>query len=523
MKLALNYKAFKQTLGRTMPIRSRSVRSAPRKGPEATLPVELWHKIFILLRRNDHISLSQTCSNFRYIAQRLLFHKAAIQPFIESPCLSASKHKAIKDALMERLAFFQEERISTVVSKLSIYPPKVLKRPAELPQPVVPLSDIIDHIFAILHKFPNLTRLTCRSIAFTDGRLDKLRGLQLKSLVLTSCFMTSVSSSEPLNLPLQSLIFNQTTRGIALDPHKPDPHFLSLFLYSPSLRRFTTTIPDEPLFAFVIAESMSSLTELELPLQSAASPYLPKALATCTALTTLSFVQSSSSEVTPTLKPMPTECIPAITTFRGPHSYIYKLCDNQKLVNLSVTVMCRPESVQDSLSFFGLCTSLESFSIRTRRFNVALLCQIHDSFPELAQLRIVEPILTPSAWSAILAIPPPHAYPLRSLQFSLAIGNLSDFWVPPHFEIVDTIQLFGELYPSMMKRYPLLRRLMLVYSNNRMRDGLMAMMWEPTKHHHAGDPLDADDISVEVDSQDIHNNGRSLLADERKVLSRMRA
>lgn len=473
-----------------------------------TLPPEIWAIIFEGLTSAEHKSLSLTCYSFRFIAQPLLFRRVVMRLQLSKITSYSYRKLGTVDARQrERLAFFLTSPIAPVVRTVCVIPHCTSRRSFDggsIRQNVD--EALVNEIFDALPSFPNLSDLSFHLIGFSTSRLDSLRTLPLKNISLHSCYITTSSLPPPLELPLQSVVI--TNAG-------PSSHaFLSVpFLFGPR------AVPGCLVSSDALTTPASSLQELDIPLEAAASSHFMETLAGCRGLKSLSLRPQSldSGWAVPSLGTVPPNLLPALSYFYGPHSYIPSICRNIPLVSLGISVPCSASEVEQALAELGPSTTVESIFIRVHSFPASLLNAIHHTFPKLLRMEIRDPVLAPAAWLAAFRDVEQH-HSLCALYIPVHVTDPNELWMPPVYQVAHTIKFFVELHLHLRKLYPALKRVMLMYDSPAHTGKQMALLWELMHSDGQRSGYDALEFSVEVNATDVSDKGRPLSSKERKML-----
>ncbi|KAJ7263677.1 hypothetical protein B0H12DRAFT_284510 [Mycena haematopus] len=361
---------------------------------ELVLPTEIWLDILCCIPRDALESLSRICRRMRWIVLPLYFRSQQIFPFCETFAfrrLSLSTHVAgYQERALRRLSFLSSDTISPVIRELFIspYPPGYNRRHRVVHTPV---EAVMELLLAVLPRFQNLSKLVLQFPPCNDQLFSALESLRL------DYFELEVSSAVVGEIPIPTsgeFLFNCSTSPNQLFVSKD----LSLRLLFPkSIQRIVAgpTGTDTLTRALLSHPSgLTSLITLDVSLRFVGSHHFPAALDACPNLSSLC-LRSSAIDISSTpafLPPLPTTCIPHLTSYHGPASFGPTFARNRTLriarlwSSHSVSAVSPPWLLIPLLPLLG--STITSLELGVTLVPSELLETIHDAFPLLTVLSI---------------------------------------------------------------------------------------------------------------------------------------
>ncbi|KAK7050643.1 hypothetical protein R3P38DRAFT_2866207 [Favolaschia claudopus] len=451
---------------------SGSRRSGSNSGGESgqnSLPAELWLKIFahIPLYLLPHVTL--TCRTFRFLAQPLMFtvistHPARDQSHSHSMTSSSSRyHKRVA----ERLELFFSPRIRPVVTHCKVSPPSATSDDGED-------DDLIDYIFTVLPKLPNLRVLSCRHVRLTPARLHIIHSLSsLSGLTLDSCYgqMSDFPAAESFSL-------KEVTFKHSASQHKSQMPLgpTNLFLSPSHLEHLHATTVHVLSSLSHSPEAFSSLRTLDLPVECVASEDFIPAVMRCPAVEhlVLRTAPKSTSLPSPHFSGLPDQVLPRLHSFTGPHHFAALFLRGRRVVDghgLTVHIPhpTRPTSLLPSLtklshrSLHSLTCSLSTPGLSSV---LSLIQSLHATFPLLATLCIPQPALSTNDMKTLLNELSSHAG-VRELTLRVEGRDKFGLWIPPEESEKDAMGCFGKVCRALGKTYPGIERVTFLHGSER--------------------------------------------------------
>lgn len=465
------------------------------------LPVTLWRKILAELSHEDIKSMTLLSGIFRSLFQPLLFRKLVLHPYYTSLADRGFIYLH-RRRWMKQSEFFLLPHIAPVIEECYIVPHGF--RPGDGESKWATIDDIVDSIFNILPNFPKLEKLVCHQVDLTSKRMIGLRVLSLKSIWLDSCYRRGrISDMVPMPLDTVVLYNSVPPRGSHIDPS-----FLSLFLHSPYLKKLVAGPTDDILVSMILhPKPFWHLSELDVSIDCIVSNRnFVTALNRCPELKKLSLRPFHKPVPKHGLGSFPSHIVPKLQSYRGPHVCLPVFANDRRLKTIDISFVCSPENLKKSLDRVKQPAQdhVESLTVKVtdNPLASALLHHIHISFPSLRVLNIKQATCSALDWLALLN--GEEHCGIQTLQFGVHIGDPYLTWNTPVQQIRKVTRAFVYLYPSLMRTYPSLQRVQIVYNING-----ASLVWR-NRSPGRSTSLDLRDVRVEVDSNKPESTGRRL-------------
>lgn len=388
----------------------------------ANVPPELWLSIFPYLDDKDLRAVTRTCSDFRLLAQPLLFRVLDVSPFF----LAYNSDRIIYrprqylQATLDRLNFYKSPRIAPAVKGLWVSPYARSGFPArhlaDDLNPTLVISAIID----ALPTFPNLRSLTWHCIDIHPSwwasiqRQPSLTKLWINS----SSILPPSSTDEPLSanslkvthLDLDHYAWEgQTTNLVSVHEERlkgVDPLLLSMTVNSEYIRSVSVPRYDTALRLFSVLRKLGSdirctLSSLTLPYSSTISEdFVPSLIASPSLKELHLLAPQEDGDTHIELKDsLPPTSLPLLETYQGPY-HLLPIFSNVRhseprplrfvelwgLDEPSSMTVCDPYQLEVILEELSLCEvvlkSLEDLSVIVTHITMELAIVV-SRFPNL--------------------------------------------------------------------------------------------------------------------------------------------
>jgi hypothetical protein len=317
---------------------------------------DTWPSVFQYLSSEplDINNLTLTCSEFRWIAQPLLFRQVHIRPFRILVIWRLSRRFNISFPAddvyqkLERLQFLALPRIAPSVHECILRPWDIYRN--DLPTELNPdIHVILDAFMALLPVFVNLRAILLQGINLTRGQLGQLSNIKLRTLHLRECRAPAGGPVHPL-LKVDNLLIRSHSGNIDAWLHTTQLDELTSLYLTPSEAVYA-------LFTSAWVDSMLPLLDLNIRITPASTPQLIIVLSKLHILQRLAVTYDFAGISLPTQPPQNDATQTTLATlhsYNGPVALLIRLRLPQlrhlTINGASATFPCEPATLLDALA-----------------------------------------------------------------------------------------------------------------------------------------------------------------------------